>query len=236
MSLHYNTRRLPHSNPLYPQQVPSFPDYHSSTIAPLVSPPLPLFKPTLPMGTIHRHLKRKLSGISSEACQKEELCTRPVQQIKKARRWGPDGRAVQAGAAQPIAIPRPPIPKPVYFGGTRITAVTSAWRVRPDSKDDESSESDTDEEEETITIPITRYLATYYRGHRADVTPRLETRVQNSLQQHTKMRITSSIAYTGPERRAPVPCRCPPRLPMLEPRGHSQGAQVSNSHLFHLCQ
>lgn len=187
MSLHYNTRRPPHSNTSYPQQMPSFPDYHSSTTAPLVSPPSPLFKPTLPMGTIHRHLKRKLSGISTEAGQKEELCTRPVQQIKKARRWGPDGRVVQASAAQPIAITRPPKPKPVHFGGTRITAVTSAWRVRPDSKDDESSESDTDEEAETITIPTTRYLATYCRSHRADVTARLETRVQNSLQQHTKI-------------------------------------------------
>ena len=113
------------------------------------------------MGTVHRHLKRKLSGILNETGQKEELCARPVRQIKKLRRWGPDGRTVQAGAAQHIAILPPPKPEPVHVGGTKITAVTSAWRVRPASKDDESSESDTDDdEEEIITTPTTRYLDT----------------------------------------------------------------------------
>lgn len=86
-----------------------------------------------------------------------------MRDIKKSRRWGPDGRVVQAGAAQHIAILLPPKPEPVHVGGTRITAVTSAWRVRPASGDDESSESDTsDEEDETEATHTTRYLATYY--------------------------------------------------------------------------
>ena len=119
------------------------------------------------MGTIHRHLKRKLSDISNETGQKEELCTRPVRQSKKHRQWGPDGRTVEAGAAQPIAILRPPTPEPVHVGGTRITAFTSAWRVQPASKDGESSESDTDDDDEEIATTLTtRYLPTYHRSHR----------------------------------------------------------------------
>jgi hypothetical protein len=161
MSLHYSCRP-PHSNPSYPQQIPSLAEYHGSITVPLVSPPLPLFKPTLPMGTIHRHLKRKLSSISNEAGQKEEPCTRPMRDIKKPRRCGPDGRVVQAGAHQHIAILLPPKSEPVHVGSTRIMAVTSAWRVRPASRDDESSESDiSDNDEETATTHTTRYLATY---------------------------------------------------------------------------
>jgi hypothetical protein len=158
MSLHCS-RRLPHSKPSYPQQMPSYTD---STPSPLVSPPLPLFVPTLPMGTIHRHLKRKCSGISNEASQKEDPCTRPMRGIKRPRRWGPDGRVVQAGAVQPVAVAilRPP-KEPIRLGGTKITAVTSTWRIRPASRDDESSESDTsDDEEETTATHTTRYLAT----------------------------------------------------------------------------
>jgi len=159
MSLHYSCRP-PHSNPSYPQQMPSLVEYHGSTTAPLVSP-LPLFKPTLPMGTIHRHLKRKLSSISNEAGQKEEPCMRQIRDIKRPRRWGPDGRIVQAGARNHVGVLRPPKPEPVHVGGTRVTAVTSTWSVRPASRDDESSESDiSDEDYETETAHITRYLAT----------------------------------------------------------------------------
>jgi len=163
MSLHYTLRR-PHSNPSYPQPMSSFADHHGSTPSPLVAP-LPLFKPMLPMGTIHRHLKRKSSSISSEAGQKEEPCLRPMRHLKKPRLRGPDGQAVQAHSAQPVAVPLPPEPDPVHIGGTRITAVTSAWTVRPASKDDGSSESDTsDDEDETMATHTTRYLATHYRS------------------------------------------------------------------------
>ena len=163
MSLHYSCRP-PHSNPSYPQQVA---EYHSS-INSLATPfvggatNLPLFKPTLPMGTIHRHLKRKLSSISSEAGQKEEPCTRPMVDIKRPRRWGPDGRVVQASTHQHRAILPPTKPDLVHVGGTRITAVTSAWRVHPASRDDESSESDfSDDDDETAPTHTTRFLATY---------------------------------------------------------------------------
>jgi len=171
MSLHYSCRP-PHSKPSYPQQVPSLAVYHGPTngvATPLVSPPLPLFKPTLPMGTIHRHLKRKLSSISNEA--KEESCTRPMRDIKKPRRWGPDGRAVQAGTHQHIAILLPTKPEPVHVGGTRITTITSTWRVRPASRDDESSEGDiSDDDEETAMRHTTRYLATYFLPEAVELT------------------------------------------------------------------
>lgn len=158
MSLHCSSR-LPHSNPSYPQSIPSLAVYHGPT-PPLVSPPLPLFKPALPMCTVHRHLKRKLSSISNEAGQKEESRTRPMRDVKRPRRWGPDGQAVQASAAQHTAILLPPKPEPVHFGSTRLTAVTSTWGVRPPSKDNELSESDTsDDEEETATTRSTRYMA-----------------------------------------------------------------------------
>lgn len=164
MSLYYSCWP-PHSKPSYPQQVPSLAEYHGSTngvATPLVSPPLPLFKTTLPMGTIHRHLKRKLSSISNEAGQKEESCTRPMRDIKKPRRWGPDGRVVQAGAHQHIAILLPTKPELVHPNGTRITAVTNTWRVRPASRDDESSEGDiSDDDGEAAVRHTTRYLATY---------------------------------------------------------------------------
>ena len=167
MSLHYSCWP-PHSKPSYPQQVPSLAEYHSSTnsvATPFIGAAtnLPLFKPTLPMGTIHRHLKRKLSSISSEAGQKEEPCTRPMLDIKKPRRWGPDGRVVQAGTHQHVAFLLPTKPDPVHVGGTRITAVTSAWRVHPASRDDESSDSDiSDDDDETTVTHTTRFLALIY--------------------------------------------------------------------------
>ncbi len=173
MSLHYSCWP-PHSEPSYPQPVTSLAEYHSSTngvATPLVSPPLPLFKPTLPMGTIQRHLKRKLSSISSETGQKEDPCTRPILDIKKPRRWGPDGRLVQAGTHQHIAVLLPTKPEPVHVGGTRITAVTSAWRVHPASRDDESSESDiSDDDEETVATHTTRFLATFFLSEAAGLT------------------------------------------------------------------
>lgn len=237
MSLHYSCWP-PHSKPSYPQQVAEYHGSINGVATPLVSPPLPLFKPTLPMGTIHRHLKRKLSSISSDTGQKEDQCTRPMLDIKKPRRWGPDGRVVQTGTHQHTAVLLPTKPEPVHVGGTRITAVTSAWRVHPASRDDESSESDiSDDDEGTSTTHTTRFLSTFLiiRSRGADVAALLETQVQNNLRQYTKNRTSFSIVYTRPELRGPAPCCCLSRLPTLEPHRRSRGASAPTTHPFHLC-
>jgi hypothetical protein len=97
-----------------------------------------------------------------------------MRDIKKPRRCGPDGRVVQAGAHQHIAILLPTKSEPVHVGGARATAVTSTWRVRAVSRDDESSEgdmSDGDDDDETAMRHITRYLATYLLSEAVGLTP-----------------------------------------------------------------